>query len=95
MSRKIIFCTTFRDFTGSENDEIQLQFLKSIQDQSYKNFELCVTIFKEKNIEKVLKKFSFKYNTTYSSIDIWLSFTDTLLNGVKYLELGKNIFIWS
>jgi hypothetical protein len=49
---KIIVCTTFRDFTGSENDDIQRLFLSSLDFQSYKNFELVVTLFGEKRSPK-------------------------------------------
>ena len=46
-NKRIIIATTFRDFIGNDNDKIQFAFLDSIKSQSYTNYELVVTKFKE------------------------------------------------
>lgn len=45
---KIILCTTFRDFKGTENDEIQYRFLDGIRQQTYQNYQVVTTTFGEK-----------------------------------------------
>ena len=60
VDKKILVCTTLRDFNGTENDKIQKFFLKSIEDQKYSNFKLVVTLFGEKNVEKELNKYRFE-----------------------------------
>lgn len=49
---KIILCTTFRDFKGTENDEIQYRFLDGIRQQTYQNYQVVTTTFGEKKSQK-------------------------------------------
>jgi len=96
--RKIFICTTFRDFNGTENDEIQKLFLKSLKNQTYQNFELVVTIFKEKNVENKIKEFNLPVKFYYdSSQDYKYSHTEVLLNCIKEADniLPNCIFIWT
>jgi hypothetical protein len=93
-NKKIIVCTTFRDFTGSENDTIQKMFLESIENQTYKNYELVVTLFGEKNVEKELEKYNFKsrfYNVTVD--DCRYSLTQVLLNSFQE-NIDNSIILW-
>tara|TARA_B100000959_G_C14891795_1_gene587060 strand:- start:93 stop:986 length:894 start_codon:yes stop_codon:yes gene_type:complete len=67
-NKKILIATTFRNFNGSENDKIQRMFLNSLVNQSYKNFKLIITVFKEKNVQTEISKYPidavfYKHNT--------------------------------
>lgn len=96
--KKIILCTTFRDFTGSENDEIQKLFLQSIASQTYKNFELVVTLFGEKNVERELEKYHFAtYFYNHEAGDYRYSLTPVLNNAIEYgLGSGKDfVLLWT
>ncbi|MGC9031683.1 MAG: hypothetical protein ACP5H7_02915 [Minisyncoccia bacterium] len=87
-----------RDFKGVDNDKIQELFLKSLQDQSYKNFELIITIFKEKNVENTINKFNLPVRFFYCpSGDYKYSHTEVLLNCIKTARsnLENCIIIWS
>ncbi len=56
--KKILITTTFRDFEeGNKNSEMQVDFLKSLIAQTYQNFIVVVTLFGEKNVEKVVRKY--------------------------------------
>ncbi len=54
--REIIICVTFREFDGSTNDLIQRRFLDSLSQQTYRNFRLVVTNFREKNVAGDLER---------------------------------------
>lgn len=95
---KIYICTTFRDFVGSDNDDIQKLFLKSIQEQTYQNYEVVVTTFGEKNVESVVRSY---FPTKSRFIDVKLekyrySLSDVFINGVN-VALGDkdSILVWS
>jgi len=91
---KIIICTTFRDFNGSENDEIQKAFLKSIENQTYQNFELVVTLFGEKNVQKEVEKFNFKSSFFNSSIEGHrYSLTKVILNAIDQAEKENGLYL--
>ena len=49
--KKILVCVTFREFNGDENDRIQRLFLESIKEQTYKNYKIIATVYREKNVE--------------------------------------------
>ncbi len=95
---KIIICSTFRDFQGSKNDEIQKIFLKSIENQTYENFELVVTLFGEKNVQKEVEKFNFKSSFFNGSIDRYrYSLTQVILNAIDQAEkeTGSYLIFWT
>lgn len=54
--RKIIVAATFREFAGTENDALQLLFLRSLKKQSYTNWIAAVTLFGEKNVGATLER---------------------------------------
>lgn len=58
-NKKIVICTTFRDFKGTENDGIQRLFLNSLEKQTYQNFVLIVTLFGEKSVKAEIDKYNF------------------------------------
>lgn len=95
MNKRIIIATTFRDFTGDENDEIQKLFLKSIKNQNYNNWLLVVTIFQEKKVKIVLNsmgincKFFNSHNKGYK-----YSHTEVILNAIKEINFD-DIIIWT
>jgi hypothetical protein len=51
MTTAIYLSCTFRDFTGSANDQLQLNFLRSLNAQTDQHFRLVVTLFGEKNVK--------------------------------------------
>jgi len=96
--REIFICTTFRDFNGTENDEIQKLFLESLKNQTYQKFELVVTIFKEKNVENKIKEFNLPVKFYYNSPqDYKYSHTEVLLNCIKEADniFSNTIIIWT
>lgn len=94
--KKILICTTFREFNGYSNDKIQRLFLESLKNQSYKNWELIVTIFKEKNIENTLKELSIPYRCYYDNSDKYkFSLTTVLLNCIASINDEPSIIIWT
>ncbi len=97
MERKIIVCTTFREFKKTENDKIQLLFLESIQKQKYSNYLLVVTTFGEKNVKPILEeKFGNKVIVIDEELEKYrYSLTMVVLNGIKIAEKYKeSILIW-
>lgn len=96
---KIIVCCTFRDFNGTENDEIQRAFLRSLENQTYKNFEMVVTLFGEKNVQNEVKKFKFDYYF-YDSVvnsNYRYSHTKVLLNAIEHAnkKYDNYIILWT
>src|SRR4030043_1750121 len=95
--KKVIICTTFRDFIGGPNDDIQREFLRYINNQEYKNWLLVVTIYKEKNVEKeVLNRIDkSKVIFIYSKLtDCRFSLTEVFLNGINVSKYRNNVVIW-
>ena len=95
--KKIFITTTFREFNGSKNEQIQRLFIESLKRQTYKNWEMVITIFNEQKVEKEIKKYNipcrFYYN---SSVGYRFSLTDVLLNCIDYIEaLKEGIIIWT
>ncbi|MDR2186117.1 MAG: hypothetical protein LBO80_10725 [Treponema sp.] len=91
----IYLCTTFREFNGSRNDEIQRLFLKSIKEQSNQNYKLIVTTFGEKTVSSVIES---EFPNKSKVIDVHLenyrySLTDVLINCIEEALLGNNILI--
>jgi hypothetical protein len=99
VSRRIFVCTTFRSFDGSRNDQIQRYFLESLRRQTYDNWELVVTIFREQNVEQTLHELDIPYSAIYTDPgEFKFSLTDVLLNGIdRARDLGPNsaVLLWS
>jgi len=96
---KIIVCSTFRDFKGTENDEIQKVFLRSLENQTYKNFEIVVTLFGEKNVKREVEKFNFDSYFYDSVVDsnYRYSLTKALLNTVEHAnkKYDDYLILWT
>ncbi|HQC49762.1 MAG: hypothetical protein ACOX0H_02635 [Patescibacteria group bacterium] len=95
--KKIFICTTFREFDGSENDKIQRMFLNSLKNQTYKNWELIVTIFHEKNVETVLNELNIPSKLFYNKNDNYrFSLTEVFENCVNSIKKeDEGILIWT
>lgn len=85
--KKIIITSTFRSFEGNINDKMQIMFLKSLREQTYQNFVLLVTIFNEKNVEKIVSDIlGSKAYFVYSEIpkQYRYSLSRVILNGIDF-----------
>ena len=92
---KIIIATTFRDFQGSINDEIQKNFLKSLEQQDNKKFKLVYTVFQEKNVEKEIDKYNFESLVCYSNLKLYrFSLSEVFLNAIKVAQ-KEDIILWT
>ncbi|MEY8322740.1 hypothetical protein AALB47_02340 [Lachnospiraceae bacterium 54-11] len=95
--KKIIITTTFRDFNGNINDKMQIQFLKSLKRQTYQNYVLVVTLFREKNVEATVKKIlGEKAVFVCSTISSKYRYSPTkvIMSGIDYgKEAGADILI--
>jgi hypothetical protein len=95
--KKIIITTTFRDFNGNINDRMQMLFLRSLKRQTYQNYVLVVTLFREKNVERTVRKIlGEKAVFCYSTIDnkYRYSLSKVLINGIDYgREKGADILV--
>jgi len=91
----IYVCTTFRDFSGTKNDEIQYSFLDSLKEQTNQNFKLIVTTFHEKNVEKVItEKFPNNSKIIQTNLEKYrFSLSDVVQNGIDEALLEKNILV--
>jgi len=95
---KIFICTTLRDFKNTENDKIQKMFLKSIEDQTYKNIELVVSLFGENSVQNEIRKYSFKSVFFQNELDNYkYSHTVVVSNALKYANSQTNeyILLWT
>lgn len=93
--RRVVICVSFREFDGGPNDTIQRLFLESLERQSYRNFELCVTNFRERNVEAVLKEYSFEHHFVQSDLQTRVSLTNILESGIARLESGRSILVYT
>lgn len=93
---EILVCITFREFDGGINDKIQRRVLESLKEQTYQNFKLIVTNFKEKNVKKVLDEYSLPYEFHQSDLkDYNYSWTELIESSFTHLEKGKHIVYWT
>jgi hypothetical protein len=93
--REIIIAVSFREFVGDYNSEVQELFLEHIKNQTYQNYKLVVTNFREKNVEHALKLSGVKYIFHQSQYDVWFCWTEIITNTFKHLENGKQIVLWT
>lgn len=79
--REILVCVTFREFDGGINAKIQRKFLESITKQTYKNFRLVVTNYREKLVRKILDESELSYEFHQSEKrDCRFSWTEVIRN---------------
>lgn len=97
MEKKIIVCTTFREFDGSENEKIQDLFVDSIRKQNYSNYIVVVTTFGEKKVEPFLREKLKDKVVFYEQLlpDYRYSLSTVFLNGLKVaLNNEGDILLW-
>ena len=96
---KIILCTTFRDFNGTDNDKIQYMFLDSIKNQTYQNYIVVTTTFGEKKVKDVVTE-CLGSKSVVKNVAIpqeyRFSLTDVVLSGIEVAEQSKehSIIVW-
>jgi hypothetical protein len=96
--RKIIVCTTFREFNGNSNDQIQRLFLRTLKKQTYQNYTLVATTFGEKNVETALAEEGIPHRVFAGNAGEGYRFsaTQVLENGIKLIDApGSYIIIWT
>jgi len=95
-SKKIYIATTFREFDGSANDEIQRLFLSSLQSQTYKKWQLSVTVFNEKTVEDTVRSIIPNAIIKTDASRYKFSLTDVLLNTIDIANNDeKSVIIWT
>jgi hypothetical protein len=95
--REILVCITFREFDGSVNDHIQRKTLESIKKQTYKNYKLIVTGYREKNVLSVLDEFGLPYIYIQSDLEKEYShsWTEVIENSFRHLIMSQHIIYWT
>ena len=94
--REILVCMTFREFDGSINDTIQRKALDSLKAQTYQNFKLIVTNFKEKNTKNILDEYGFEYEFHQSDLEgFHMSWSELIINSFGHLTENNNIILWT
>ena len=80
--------------------KLQIEFLKSLNNQTYKNFILVVTNFDNFNFKNYLSKFNFRFKIVKSkNIDIIkrkkakFSFSETIIHASKLIQKNKSILL--
>ena len=91
--KKILLVTTFREFDGGIDSNIQSFFLKKLEEQTYKNFELIITSFNEKRVLENLNKTNLKFSFYQSSSKCLYSLTEMLMNAVKHIVPNETIVV--
>ena len=67
--RQIIIACTLRKFKKNDYlSKLQIEFLKSLNNQTYKNFILVVTNFDNFNFKNYLSKFNFRFKIVKAKI---------------------------
>lgn len=95
--KKFLICTTFRDFNGNENAQIQELLLDSLRKQTYPHWQLIVTTFNEAHVADFLKTWEGPVKVYQNpSKEYRFSLTKVVQNTIKEIEgPGKNILIWT
>ena len=99
--RQIIIACTLRKFKKNDYlSKLQIEFLKSLNNQTYKNFILVVTNFDNFNFKNYLSKFNFRFKIVKSkNIDIIkrkkakFSFSETIIHASKLIQKNKSILL--
>ena len=94
MLREILLVTTFKEFDGGRDSKIQEFWLSHLHKQTYKNFKLIVTNFRENFVEAALIKSRVPFEFYQSQSDCLYSLTDMFENTLKHVKLGKQIILF-
>ncbi len=92
--REILIVTTFKEFDGGRDAKIQEYWLSELHKQTYKNFKLVVTNFREKNVKKTLEDSLLPYTYYQSETDCLLTITEMFENTVHSVVPGEHIILW-
>ncbi|MFM2482035.1 hypothetical protein [Celerinatantimonas sp. YJH-8] len=89
--------TTFREFDGSANDQIQRLFLERLSSESEVDIKLIVTTFGERNVKKTLDEYMLNYEIFEEEKNNYrFSLTNVLLNAINNSYINPNDFvIWT
>ena len=95
---RVVVNTTFRDFTGDINDEMQIKFLKSLRRQTFQDYILVVSVFYEKRVETVVRSIlgdrcTFIYDACEGNYRFSLS--KTFKNGIDLVYRMVQTFYWT
>lgn len=71
------------------------EFLAGLKRQTYQNFRLVVTNYKEKKVKKALIKSGLPFEFYQSKRDCVFSFTEVIANTFSHLKKGKHILVWT
>lgn len=95
--RKVIICTTFREFNGNANDAIQRLFLRSLKRQTYQNYILVATTFGEEYVGKALTEEGIQHALYAGDAGEYrFSSTQVVQNAIRHIEgPGSAVLIWT
>jgi len=94
LQREILIVTTFKEFDGGRDDEIQSYWLSQLHNQTYKNFRLIVTNFREKFVKTALEKSGLPFEFFQSQTDCLYSLSDMLENTIKHVKPKSHIILY-
>lgn len=92
--REILIVTTFKEFNESRDSKIQEFWLQNLNKQTYKNFKIIVTNFREKNVFNALRKSNINFKFFQSNIDCLYSITEMINNLITVIKKGKQIVLY-
>lgn len=95
MNRRILIPVTFREFNGGFDAKIQEEWLARLHKQTYQNYLLVVTSFKEKFVKKALEDSGVKYLFYQSDRQCLFSITDMIDNTIANINPGNDIVLWT
>ena len=94
--REIFVCCTFREFDGGPNAQISERFLEGLRQQTYTNFRLIVTSYREEHVRDAIATSGLKHQFHQSDKrDCLYSWTEIIANSFQYLKQGENIILWT
>jgi hypothetical protein len=92
--REIVIVTTFKEFDGGRDSQIQMSWLQHLNNQTYKNFRLVVTSFREKHVKKALEASGVKYVFYQSDSDCLYSLTEMFANARNHIKPKSQIIVF-
>lgn len=93
--REILIACTFREFNGDVNAQTQEAFLESLKKQTYQNYRLIVTNYKEKFVRKKLEDLNMPFEFHQSNLEIRSSWGEVIANSIQHLKPCKHIVMWT
>lgn len=93
--KQILVVCTFREFNGDINANTQEVFLQSLKNQTYQNYKLIVTNFREKLVKSKLEEMQIPFEFCQSPTDIRSSWGEVVANAIPYLEPHQHIVMWT